>query len=102
MKTTIYNFIFAFIILLPFAANTKTWKEVGGLDALAANGNILTICSDTSGNIYAGGDFYNSSTNQYVAKWDGTAWSELGSLNALAADGAIRSICRVAGSIYAA
>jgi hypothetical protein len=103
MKATIYNIIIAILLLFPFAASAQNWKEVGGLNALAANGNIFSICNDISGNAYIGGDFYNSGFNQYVAKWDGTAWSELGGLNTLAADSTIWSICSdPGGNIYAA
>ena len=42
---------------------------------------------DKIGNIYAGGQFYNSSGKYYVAKYDGVSWSELGGLNSLAATG---------------
>ena len=73
------------------------------MNGLSANSSISTICSDSSGNIYAAGYFDNSSGKKYVAKWDGTSWSELGGLNGLAANSDIRSICSDAsGNIYAA
>ena len=59
------------------------WTELGvGTAALNADGVINTICVDDSGNVYAGGNFFNSSGYYYVAKWDGTSWSEVGFLAA--------------------
>src|SRR6187455_905517 len=78
------------------------WNELGGLNGLAANTTIQSVCSDASGNIYTGGMFTNSSGNKYVAKWNGTAWSELGGLNGLAANHIISSVCNdPSGNIYA-
>ena len=84
---------------------TNTWSELGGLNSLAANSDILSVCSDAAGNIYAAGYFTNSSGKRYVAKWDITTntWSELGGLNSLAANNDILSVCSdTAGNIYAA
>jgi hypothetical protein len=79
-----------------------SWSELGGKNGLAANGDISSVFSDASGNIYAGGEFTNSSGNRYVAKWDGTAWSELGGQNGLASNGSIFSVYSDAsGNIYA-
>ena len=52
----------------------KTWKELGGKDALGSLGymdNILNICLDKNNNLYASGKF------NYVAKWDGKNWLKL-------------------------
>ena len=62
--------------------NAQVWGELGGLNALAANDHIYSICSDKYGNIYAAGNFKNSQGKRYVALWNGTNWSELGGLNA--------------------
>src|SRR5258708_5258377 len=71
--------------------------------SIAAVGFINSICSDTFGNIYAGGYFLNHSLHQYVAKWNGNNWNELGGSNALAANGAINSIyINKSDNIYAA
>lgn len=101
MKTTIYYILLGSLFLFHFAANAQHWSEVGGLNSFAATGNIACVSVDPSGKIFTGGDFYNSSFNQYVAEWDGSTWSELGGLNGLAADASIRSICRSGGIIYA-
>src|ERR1041384_8024339 len=83
--------------------NVSAWSELGGLNGLAANSYIFSVCSDASGNIYAAGLFANSSGNSYVAKYNGSAWSELGGLNGLAANNPIYSVCSDAsGNIYAA
>lgn len=82
--------------------NDTVWSELGGFNALAANGYIYSICSDRLGNIYAGGIFTNG-TYYYVAKYNGTSWSELSGVNHLNANDLINSICTdAAGNIYAA
>jgi Secretion system C-terminal sorting domain len=76
---------------------------LGGTNSLGANSPIYSICSDASGNIYAAGEFTNSSGNGYVAKYNGSVWSELGGLNALGPNIGIYSVyCDAAGNIYAA
>lgn len=83
--------------------NSTTWSELGGLNALGVNKLIRSICSDSSGNIYAAGGFEDDSVTYYVARYNGTTWSELGGLNALAANNSISSICSDnSGNIYAA
>ncbi len=78
-------------------------SELGGINSLAANGRITSICSDTAGNIYAAGYFTNASGKFYVAKWDGINWSEVGGLNALSANNYISSITfDKGGNLYAA
>jgi hypothetical protein len=79
------------------------WSELGGINGLSANNDIMSICSDKDGNIYAAGGF-SSINGRRVAKFDGTAWSELGRFDALVnANGTIRSICSDKdGNIYAA
>jgi hypothetical protein len=84
----------------------SAWSELGGTNALSANSDIYSICSDVAGNIYAAGKFSNGNSsgggNKYVAKWNGISWSELGYSNALAANNLIQSICSdAAGNIYA-
>ena len=82
----------------------SSWSELGtGATALNANSQIQVLCSDSSGNIYAGGEFTNDSGNEFVAKWDGTSWTELGGMNALHANANVLSICSDKnGYIYAA
>lgn len=80
---------------------------MGGLNALSANTEINTICSDVAGNVYTAGNFTNGATvisgDRYVAHWNGTNWSELGGgVNALGANQAIYSIyISPSGKIYA-
>jgi hypothetical protein len=66
----ICSFIFAVLMVLSFAAGAQTWKEMGGLDGLAATGRIFSICSDASGNVYAGGAFTNSNFHYYIAEYN--------------------------------
>ncbi|HKC37791.1 MAG TPA: T9SS type A sorting domain-containing protein [Chitinophagaceae bacterium] len=97
------NLLSLVLILILQSSLYAQWSELGGLNGLAANNLINSVCSDALGNMYAGGDFTNSSGNWYVAKWNGTAWSELGGLNGLAANNLIASVCSDAsGNIYAA
>ncbi|MBP6623935.1 MAG: T9SS type A sorting domain-containing protein [Chitinophagaceae bacterium] len=70
--------------------NGQNWTELGGIDALAANGQIRAMCQDNSGNIYVAGAFTNSSGQPYVAKFDGLVWSEVSGLNA---NGSINALC---------
>ncbi len=63
--------------------NGAAWSQLGsGINSLNANEEIVTLISDTSGNIYAAGDFTDGANSYlgkcYVAKWNGNTWSELG------------------------
>ena len=76
------------------------WTEPGaGTQPLHVDSVILALAHDHLGNIYAGGQFGDSTGKKYVAKFNGTTWSNLGNLDAnanilsLAADGA--------GNVYA-
>jgi hypothetical protein len=87
---------------------SQVWTELGGTTpgvALNANGGILSITSDASGNIYAGGGFTDVNGIYYVAKWDGVSWTEVGGTASgivLSSLGPINSICSDAmGNIYA-
>ena len=87
--------------------NGSTWSELGtGSNALNAGpfSVIERITMDNSGNIYAAGEFTNSSGKEYVAKWNDTNWSELGTgANALNANDYIHSVLTDAsGNVYAA
>ncbi|HEX7905106.1 MAG TPA: T9SS type A sorting domain-containing protein [Chitinophagaceae bacterium] len=85
--------------------NGSSWSELGGLNALNANGPIFTLAVDIQGNVYAGGAFTNSSGRCYVAKWTAATntWSELGGLNGLNANGSIQTIALDgSGNVYAA
>ena len=81
-------------------AVAQGWFELGtGANALNADAYILSICSDTNGDMYAAGQFTDSSSvihgKRYVAKWDNSLhqWSELGTgANRLNANDMICSI----------
>ena len=100
MKKTILLLCILLSNLLAFAQ----WNEVGGLNGLAANYSIRSICADAIGNVYAAGQFNNSKGYNYVAKWNGNTWKELASVSdSLNANGVIFSICTDAvGNVYAA
>ena len=90
------------------------WSELGGTgsNALNANETINSICVDKFGNVYAAGDFTDSTHisfpegYEYVAKWSPVTgiWEKLGiGAHALNAHGVINSICvDDSGHIYAA
>lgn len=82
---------------------TEKWRKLGnGNDGLCANGYVLSLCTGSLGNVYAAGNFTNSSGKYYVAEWDGFSWGELGGINGLNVNGSISSICAdVFGNIYA-
>ena len=85
--------------------NKNSYEEVkSDKSNLNANDKILSLCSDSFGNIYAAGAFKNSEGARYVAKWDGIAWTEIGvGSNKLLANGDINTICSDnLGNIYAA
>jgi hypothetical protein len=50
---------------------------------LNLNGNdvVKSIAISDAGNLYAGGEFANSSNKFYLAKWNGSSWSEAGTFN---------------------
>lgn len=89
-----------------------TWTQLGvGTNAIKANNIIKAIATDTSGNIYAAGQFSyvvndmnGSHQNHYVAKWDGNTWAELGAgIDTLAANNDIQTVVTDhLGNVYAA
>jgi len=99
-KTT---FLLLCLLAIGTTQLTAQWNELGGLNSLGANAAILSTCRDGAGNVYAAGNFTNSSGKHYVAKYDGKSWSELGGLNSLGFRQLIYSVCSdPAGNIYAA
>jgi hypothetical protein len=99
----IFTLLLSALFLFCSLIKAQSWSELGGQNGLATNYTINSVCSDASGNIYAGGYFTNSSGNKYVAKYNGSSWSELGGLNGLAANHWIHSVCnKASGNIYAA
>ncbi len=49
--------------------NGSSWSELGGTNALSANGRINSVCCDVNGNVYAVGNFVNGSSQNYVARY---------------------------------
>ena len=108
------NWVFAKRYVAKWDCFTHIWSQLGtGSNALNANGEVYTICSDKHGNIYAAGGFTDSTLlgriaegYEYVAKWDGITWSHLGAGNNpmnLFIAGVINTICvDDSGNVYAA
>lgn len=96
-------FCLDFLLLSTAFSYGQNWKALNP-PLNIFNGTIYACAIDTSGNIYAGGDFTNGTNNRFVAKWDGARWSELGSGNSsLKANNFILTLATAAnGSIYAA
>jgi len=83
----------------------STWQEVGtGNSALNANGEIISICFDKFGNLYAAGTFEDNTGKSYVAKWNGNNWTELGTgTNALNPNSYLTTVCvDTNGNVYTA
>lgn len=88
----------------------KTWQQLGNMnqsptDTTLTNerSSVYTLCTDSSGNIYAAGNLKNVQGKRIVMKWDGKNWQELGAPNGLAANDFIMSICCDSkGNLYAA
>ena len=84
------------------------WIELGNTGLYAAintNSGVLSICSDSYGNIYAAGGIDEHLKSGFIGKWDGTNWTILGGTVpgiALNPNNGILSICSDAlGNIYA-
>ncbi|HWB91682.1 MAG TPA: hypothetical protein VG605_07520, partial [Puia sp.] len=84
-----------------------TQTSLGGgpsLHPLNANAWVHAMAFDAKGNLYAGGNFPDSSGNSYVGKWDGQKWTKLGTGEAGPAfgDGKITGIVfDDSGNLYA-
>jgi hypothetical protein len=85
------------------SAQPSGWTELGsGSNALNANGGIYSLCTDTAGNVYATGDFTNTSGKFYIARWDGVIWNAMNNNNnALNENYSITDICTDGVNIYA-
>ena len=80
--------------------NKQKWDTLGAGSSkpLNANSYIYSLAVDSSGNVYAAGNF-TSGGYYYVAQWNGTTWNPLGNINSSAA---IYSIAADAfGNVYA-
>ena len=100
--------VFGFFI---FKSQAQSFVELGtNSHALNANFTILSVATDSIGNVYAAGAFTDSAVSYlyghcYVAKWDGINWAELGGKGAtsLSANSNILSIAvDNSGNVYAA
>jgi len=70
------------LLLLSVFASHAQWVALGDKNALNDYKEILAICSDKAGNIYAAGTFTGQPLNMsYISKWNGQVWSRLGALN---------------------
>jgi chitodextrinase len=58
--------------------NGSVWSAFSGSGAngIGMDGVVNALAVDSSGNLYAGGQF---TTPNYIAKWNGSSWSALGS-----------------------
>ena len=95
------------VMLMAIHITQAQWTELSLATnhTLGANFPILSIATDVSGNVYAAGEFMDSSTHHYVARWSGdTAWAPLGKgIHGLNANGYIYSITTDSvGAVYAA
>jgi hypothetical protein len=92
------------IIYAGIEKNVLAWSGTGwtklGTAANTFNGNVITVTTDVTGNVYAAGNFTNAGGKYYVAKWNGSTWSEVGALNANGPIGVVMT--DGAGNIYAA
>ena len=73
------------------------WSELGGTNTPHIGDNSLNCLSiDRRGNLYSGGNVYNSQPPKtgfkYLAKWDGIKWSEVGGLNVSNFNNTIRCV----------
>ena len=79
------------------SSTSPSWSALG----TSLNSGASALAVDSSGNLYAGGDFTTAggtAANYNIAKWDGTAWSGLGtSTNGYVNDLAVDS----SGNLYA-
>ena len=47
--------------------NGSSWTELGGANTSTFNQQIISVTTDATGNVYAGGLFTNSYVKEYVA-----------------------------------
>jgi len=84
--------------------NGSNWAELGGTDALNANGLIRSLAAAPDGTVYAAGSFTNDSGHYYVARYSNGSWTELRSAGSrLRANAAMYAVDVDAhGNVYAA
>jgi hypothetical protein len=64
------------LIITVLSIHAQSWSALGGT-TLAANNQILSTCTDASGNVYAAGFFTAANGSLEVAKWNESSWSAL-------------------------
>lgn len=105
MKINLKNITVTISLLFvtPLAGHTQQgWSALGsGTNALKADGQIMALTSDPSGNIYAAGAFKNDAGAIYVAKWNGSTWTELEGLSSLMPGYIFSLLSDNVGNIYA-
>ncbi|MBE7172646.1 MAG: T9SS type A sorting domain-containing protein [Williamsia sp.] len=91
------------MLLFTTVKTCAQWIELGGTNHSPFNGIVVSIATDVSGNVYAGGIFGDSNNHCYVGKWNGMVWSELGGTSGTPfTNGYIKSIATdAAGNVYA-
>lgn len=101
MKTNL--FLILHIIIVITTIHAQTWRQVNPPPNIFTDG-ILSVVSDTIGNVYAAGKFKNANNEFIVAKWNGSYWAELGSpYTTLKANNVITCLALdKKGSLYAA
>jgi hypothetical protein len=91
-----------FLIVIGNFSYGQTWEALNPPLNLF-NGTIDATTVDASNRVYAAGEFKNSSSRNFVARWDGANWNELGTgAAALKANGAILSLASRGDTIFAA
>ncbi len=79
-----------------------SWTRLG--TSLSPRNQVLSLCLDPAGNLYAAGVLPDSTGHRFVSKWNGTSWTKLGiGTHALNPNSVINVLCSdAAGNIYAA
>jgi hypothetical protein len=82
----------------------NSWSALGsGISGGSGNTPVYALAVDSSGNLYAGGNFTTAGgvTVNFIAKWDGNAWSALGT-GMGGADGTVHALAvDRSGNLYA-
>jgi hypothetical protein len=95
--TAKYSLSILFVLIMAHHdCNAQTWSALGS----GTNGSrVNTILIDSTGMLYAGGDFFKAGgvIADGIAKWDGTSWSPVGT----GMDGQVFVLKIINGSLYA-
>ena len=92
--------LFLLIVINNLKAQSYGWSMLN--TNIIYRGSSVSICSDTKGNVYAGGLIYKQTTG-CIVYWDGSIIKPLGDNNPVFVNNAIWSICLdTSGNLYAA